>query len=43
MGIMNIDIQNQCLLRKWVYKLINENGMWQELLRQKYVQDKPIG
>jgi hypothetical protein len=41
MGIMNIDIQNQCLLTKWVYKLINENGMWQELLRRKYVQDKP--
>jgi hypothetical protein len=43
MSIMNIDIQNQCLLSKWVYILINENGMWQELLRRKYMQDKPIG
>jgi hypothetical protein len=27
MGIMNIDIQNQCLLSKWWYKLMNEQGI----------------
>jgi hypothetical protein len=26
-GIMNIDIQNQCLLSKWWYKLMNEQGI----------------
>jgi hypothetical protein len=40
---MNIDIQNQCLLSKWLYKLINEQGMWQGLLRKKYMQDRAIG
>jgi hypothetical protein len=30
MGIMNIDIQNQCLLGKWLYKSINEKGIWQD-------------
>jgi hypothetical protein len=30
---MNIDIQNQCLLIKWWYKLMNEQGIWQDLLR----------
>jgi hypothetical protein len=43
MGIMNIDIQNQCLLSKWWYKLMNEQGIWQDLLRRKYMQDKAIG
>jgi hypothetical protein len=42
-GIMNIDIQNQCLLSKWWYKLMNEHGIRQDLLRQKYMQDKAIG
>jgi hypothetical protein len=28
MGIMNIDVQNRCMLSKWLYKLINENGIW---------------
>jgi hypothetical protein len=28
MRIMNIDVQNRCMLSKWLYKLINENGIW---------------
>jgi hypothetical protein len=43
LGIMNIVIQNQCLLSKWLYKLINEKGMWQDVLRNKYMKNKPIG
>jgi hypothetical protein len=26
-----------------LYKLINENGFWQDLLRKKYMQNKSIG
>jgi hypothetical protein len=40
MEIMNIDIQNQCMLSKWLYKLINKNGICQELLRMKYMSKK---
>jgi hypothetical protein len=43
MGIMNIVVQNECLLSKWLYKLINEEGLWQDLLRNKYMQHKSIG
>jgi hypothetical protein len=42
-GNMNIDIQNQCMLSKWLYELINEQGIWQDLLKRKYMQDKTIG
>jgi hypothetical protein len=30
-------------LSKWLFKLINEDGLWQQLLRNKYIKDKPIG
>ena len=29
MGIIDLDVQNVCLLSKWLYKLINEDGVWQ--------------
>jgi hypothetical protein len=37
LGIQNIDIQNKCLLSKWLFKLLNEDGLWQTLLRKKYL------
>jgi hypothetical protein len=51
LGIEVLDIKNNCLLSKWLFKIINEEGMWQELLCNKYiksknlveVQAKPIG
>ena len=42
MGIQNLDLQNKCLLSKWLYKLGNEDGMWQELLRNKYLKNKTL-
>jgi hypothetical protein len=43
LGIKDLDIHNQCLLSKWLFKLINEEGMWQTLLKRKYIKDKTIG
>jgi hypothetical protein len=37
LGIQNIDVQNKCLLSKWLFKLLNEEGLWQTLLRKKYL------
>jgi hypothetical protein len=34
LGIKNIDLQNKCLLSKWLFKLINEDGIWQQILRK---------
>jgi len=39
---LNLETQNVCLLSKWLYKLINEDGVWQELLRKKYLKNKTI-
>jgi hypothetical protein len=38
--IQNLDLQNKWL--EWLYKLCNEDGMWQELLRNKYLKNKTL-
>jgi len=45
LGVLNLDVQNKCLLSKWLFKLLNEDGVWQPLLRNKYLkkQDPNIG
>lgn len=42
LGNLDLDLQNICLLSKWLYKLINEEGMRQTLLRNKYLKDRTI-
>jgi hypothetical protein len=39
-GNLDLEIQNKCLLSKWLFKLFNEDGLWQDVLRKKYVKDK---
>jgi hypothetical protein len=43
MGIQNLEVQNQCLLSKWLFKLVNEEGLWQIILRNKYLTRQTIG
>ena len=43
LGIQNLEIQNMCLLSKWLFKLCNEDGLWQSLLKNKYLSNKTIG
>jgi hypothetical protein len=40
--VSNLAIKNICLLTKWLYKLLNEDGMWQQLLKNKYLGDKAL-
>jgi hypothetical protein len=42
LGIEVLEIKNKCLLSKWLYKLQNEEGVWQELLRNKYFHSKSL-
>ncbi|WVZ71503.1 hypothetical protein U9M48_020086, partial [Paspalum notatum var. saurae] len=41
-GILDLELQNKCLLSKWLYKLLNEDGAWQELIKKKYLHHKSI-
>jgi hypothetical protein len=42
LGIEVLDIKNKSLLSKWLYKLLNEEGIWQELLTKKYLHSKTL-
>ncbi|WVZ76754.1 hypothetical protein U9M48_024697, partial [Paspalum notatum var. saurae] len=42
LGIQDLDVQNKCLLSKWLSRLINEDGVWQQLLKNKYLGTKPL-
>jgi hypothetical protein len=42
MGIVDLDIQNKCLLSKWILKLINEDGLWKQMLKKKYLKGKTL-
>jgi hypothetical protein len=42
LSIQNLELQNKSLLSKWLFKLCNEKGMWQNLLRNKYPKNKTL-
>jgi hypothetical protein len=42
LGILELNTMNTALLSKWMYKLLTSDGMWQQLLRNKYVGSKPL-
>ncbi|WVZ85896.1 hypothetical protein U9M48_032754 [Paspalum notatum var. saurae] len=35
LGILDLEIQNKCLLSKWLFKLLNEDGSWQRLIKKR--------
>ena len=42
LGIHDLEIKNRALLGKWLFKLLYEEGLWQTLLRRKYVGSKAV-
>jgi len=42
LGILNLVVQNKCLLSKWLFKLLNEDGLWQEVFKKKYSKNKSL-
>ena len=37
LGVLDLNIMNICLLCKWIWKIENEEGLWQQLIRSKYL------
>ncbi|WVZ64244.1 hypothetical protein U9M48_013796 [Paspalum notatum var. saurae] len=42
LGIQDLDVKNTALLSKWLFKLLTSDGTWQEILRNKYLNAKPL-
>jgi hypothetical protein len=37
-----LTIKNGCLISKWLFKLLSEEGVWQELLFNRYLGSKTL-
>jgi hypothetical protein len=42
LGIQDFQIKNRALLGKWLSKLLTEEGIWQTLLKRKYIGSKAL-
>jgi hypothetical protein len=42
LDILDLQLHNKCLLAKWLVNLLNTNGIWQSLLRNKYLRSKSL-
>jgi hypothetical protein len=42
LGVEVLELKNRCLLSKWLFKLLNDDGVWQELLHNKYLNQKTL-
>ena len=42
LGILDLQLQNKCLLAKWLVNLLNTTGMWQILLTNNYLRSKSL-
>jgi len=42
LGILNLNAMNIALLSKWWYKLLTSEGIWQQILHNKYIGSKPL-
>jgi hypothetical protein len=42
LGVHDLEVKNRALLGKWLARLLTEEGVWQTMLRRKYVGSKAI-
>jgi hypothetical protein len=42
LGIEVLGLKNRCLLSKWLFKLLTGEGVWQELIHNKYIRDRTL-
>jgi hypothetical protein len=40
--VEDLELKNKSLLAKWLFKLMNEEGMWQKFLYKKYLGSKTL-
>jgi hypothetical protein len=42
LGVYDLQVKNFALLGKWLLKLLTEDGVWQTVLKRKYVGSKSV-
>jgi hypothetical protein len=42
LGIEVLKVKNKLLLCKWLFKILTKNGVWRELVTNKYLHSKSL-
>ena len=42
LGIHDLQVKNEALLSKWLFKLLTKDGVWQTMMRNKYLGQKAV-
>jgi hypothetical protein len=42
LGVHDLEVKNSALLGKWLFKLLTKDGVWQTLLKRKYIGSKAL-
>jgi hypothetical protein len=42
LGVEVLEIKNKCLLSKWLLKILTKQGVWQEIIQNKYLHSKSL-
>jgi hypothetical protein len=42
LGIEVLEVKNKCLLCKWLFKILTGNGVWHELVSNKYLHSRSL-
>ena len=42
LGVEVLALKNKCPLSKWLFKILSEKGVWQELIQNKYLRGKTL-
>ena len=42
LGVEVLELKNKCLLSKWLYKILHGEGVWHELIHNKYLHSKTL-
>jgi hypothetical protein len=42
LGVLDLQKMNEALLAKWIWRLENSSGLWQSIVKSKYIKNKPI-
>jgi hypothetical protein len=42
LGVLHLVIMSIYLLCKWLWKIENEDGVWQDILKKKYLQKETL-
>ena len=42
LSVQDLQVKNKALLSKWLFKLLTEDGVWQTMLRNKYLGQKAL-